>query len=655
MNLKINFIFVLFLIQFYCSMAYAQTYVSPETSNIETGSIENPYATISKALKRSKPGDIIFLRGGTYRETVDLNISGTKDNPIRIEAYQNEKVILDGTDLLQATWKPFRDGIYVTDCEIEVEQLFDGMDMLNEARWPNAPFDSRWERTTWASSSKGSTKNKMVCEKLIASPFDWKGALAVLNVGHQYKTWIRKVTDFNPKDGSITYELNEKLGDGKESGETWADDYFYLFGKLEALDAPGEWYYDNEEKKLYFMPVEETPEQHQLYVKKRVYGITMSNTEHIVIDRLQFHACTFFGENCNNVTLDNSHFRFPVYNRISKGGPAFVSLSGSSNTIRHSSLAYSQLGGFFLSGKDNILFNSVVWDINWLGDINYAAINVDGDTTGNKIQNCTVGHVGNIGISYRGPNNEVIGNHVFDTGKMCRDIAAIHTGSVNVFGSICAYNWVHHSSGLGIRGDDQTRGLTVHHNVVWNTGLQGMIVKGDFNQVYNNTIFHITEAGSLIMPVREEPKKWWTRNEILKQQNKNSIFINNTADIIAWRNKIKTPDIFKNNLFLLELTQRQLKNAKPSKFVRNLLEAPENWNFSPKAGVILIDNGILIPGLVNESVESRLDIGAYEYGGVNWIPGANWKPNSLSDNYPTSNTTSWQVGSKSQKPEFIKE
>lgn len=647
MNVKINIITVFFLNVVFTIQA--QIYVSPEVQKNGNGSIENPFSTLVDAIQIAKPGDTVFLRSGNYRETVDIKISGIKDKPIRIEAYQNEKVIFDGTDLLKLNWKLFKNGIYVADCDVLVEQLFDGMDMLNEARWPNAPFDSRWERTTWASSSKGSTKNKMVCENLIASPLDWKGALAVLNVGQQYKTWIRKVVDFNQKDGSITYELDERVGNGKDSGETWADDYFYLFGKLEALDVPGEWYYDKKNKKLYFMPVEKTPEEHQLYVKKRVNGITMSNVAHVIVDKIQFHACTFWGENCNNVILDHSHFRFPVYKRLSNGGPAFVSLSGSSNTIKHSSLAYSQLGGFFLSGKDNTLFDSVVWDINWLGDIKYAGIKVEGDTAGNKIQNCTVGHVGNIGLSYRGSNNEVIGNHVFDTGKMCRDIAAIHTGSVKVFGSICAYNWAHHSSGMGIRGDDQTRGLTVHHNVVWNTGLQGMIVKGDFNQVYNNTIFHITEAGSLIMPVREEPKKWWTRNEILKQQNKNSIFVNNTADIVAWRNEIKTPDIFKNNLFFLELTQRQLKNANPSEFVRDLLQAPENWDFSPKTGTVLVDSGMPVEGLTLKSVGSHPDVGAYELGGTKWIPGATWKPDDLIDIYPISNTISWKVGNKSQK------
>lgn len=648
--MKKNLIFAFFLIQFGFFTICAQIYVSPEASNKGIGSLGNPFSTVDRAIQIAKPGDTIYLREGTYRETVNLKISGTKDRPIRIEAYQNEKPVFDGTDLLQAKWKPFKDGIYVADCDVEVEQLFDGKVMLGEARWPNASFDKRWDRHTWASSSKDSKKNTLISKNLKGSTIDWTGALATLNVGHQYKTWIREVTSFNPENGLIKYELNEKLGDGKDSGKTWEDDYFFLFGKLEALDAPGEWYYDKKKKKLYFMPIMETPEQHQLYVKKRTYGIYTSNTEHVVIDKIQFHACTILGKNVSNITLDNSHFRYPTYNRLSKNKSAFVSLLGSSNTIQNCSLAYSQLGGFMLNGKNNLIFNSVVWDVNWLGDISYAGIRIDGDTTGNTIQNCTVGDVGNIGIIYGGQNNVVIGNHVFSTGKMCKDIAAIHTGGAKVFGSICAYNWVHNSSGMGIRGDDQTRGLTVHHNVVWNTKEKGMIIKGDFNQVYNNTIFHINGVGSLIMPVREEPKKWWTKNEILNRQNKNSIFINNTADIIAWRNEKKTPNIFKNNMFLLDIKEHQLNNkVKPSKFVCDMLENPEKWNFLPKAGTKLIDSGISISGFVIETIGLHTDIGAYELGGEKWIPGADWKPNELIDDYPMSNTTFWEVGSKAQK------
>ena len=48
---------------------------------------------------------------------------------------------------------------------------------------------------------------------------------------------------------------------------------------------------------------------------------------------------------------------------------------------------------------------------------------------------------------------------------------------------------ISHGLGQGIRGDDMTRGLTVHHNVVWDCGMTGIIVKGGANRIFNNTIF----------------------------------------------------------------------------------------------------------------------------------------------------------------------
>ena len=76
---------------------------------------------------------------------------------------------------------------------------------------------------------------------------------------------------------------------------------------------------------------------------------------------------------------------------------------------------------------------------------------------------------------------------MFDAGKACKDLAAVHTGGGECRGSRAHHNWIHGSSGIGLRGDDQTRGLTVHHNVTWDCGFYGIIVKGDDNLVYHNT------------------------------------------------------------------------------------------------------------------------------------------------------------------------
>ena len=48
----------------------------------------------------AEPGDTVYLRAGTYRETVVPAHSGTAAAPITYAAYGNEVVTIDGADLL---------------------------------------------------------------------------------------------------------------------------------------------------------------------------------------------------------------------------------------------------------------------------------------------------------------------------------------------------------------------------------------------------------------------------------------------------------------------------------------------------------------------------------------------------------------------------
>jgi parallel beta-helix repeat protein len=58
-------------------------------------SITTPKKTIASAVACLSPGDTLFIRSGTYMETIDLGTkSGTAGNYIRLAAYPGEKVII---------------------------------------------------------------------------------------------------------------------------------------------------------------------------------------------------------------------------------------------------------------------------------------------------------------------------------------------------------------------------------------------------------------------------------------------------------------------------------------------------------------------------------------------------------------------------------
>jgi hypothetical protein len=272
-------------------------------------------------------------------------------------------------------------------------------------------------------------------------------------------------------------------------------------------------------------------------------------------------------------------------------------------------------------GFNNRVENCIVHDASWFGTIEHAGISIKafkGDRTQSTVSRCTVFNVGNIGIRYYGGPNVVEYNHVHHTGLACHDIAAIHTGSPAAAGSIARYNWVHHSMGLAMRGDDQTRELTVHHNLVWDCD-QGIIVKGDRNKVYHNTILGTGDHGRLTIPTRQEPKKWWTRHEILPVQNANSQFFNNYCEEVTYRHEPlpqnqgishnvthegKTPyaDV------LVDVDAAALESGQP--------------DARPRENSPLIDQGKVVEGLTDDYFGNAPDVGAYEYGKPAWRAGA---------------------------------
>jgi hypothetical protein len=78
--------------------AYAATYyVSPNGSDTNNGtSLSTPVKTIRQALsKATSSGDIVYVRGGTYVEAVNVSQSG-----ITLSAYQDEKPVIDGQSSL---------------------------------------------------------------------------------------------------------------------------------------------------------------------------------------------------------------------------------------------------------------------------------------------------------------------------------------------------------------------------------------------------------------------------------------------------------------------------------------------------------------------------------------------------------------------------
>lgn len=97
------------------SSGNADWYVSPNGSDSNSGrSKDKPFKTLLKVAQKVKPGDVVFLRGGTYKGRGQSYIQwtnqaftrdGKKGSPITIMSYPGERAVIDGSDISHKKYK----------------------------------------------------------------------------------------------------------------------------------------------------------------------------------------------------------------------------------------------------------------------------------------------------------------------------------------------------------------------------------------------------------------------------------------------------------------------------------------------------------------------------------------------------------------------
>ena len=100
-------------------------YVATNGNNSNAGTITQPFATWQYAFSKLKAGDILFVRGGTYRGMMGVSganafgvhiqdVNGTASSHITVAAYNGEVPVLDGSSLTLTTGSNV--GIILSNC-----------------------------------------------------------------------------------------------------------------------------------------------------------------------------------------------------------------------------------------------------------------------------------------------------------------------------------------------------------------------------------------------------------------------------------------------------------------------------------------------------------------------------------------------------------
>ncbi len=600
----------------------ASVFVAPDGNDANPGTLGKPFRTIQRAVDSLSAGDTCFVRAGVYRETVTLSKSGEADRPLRVRAYPGERVVLDGTERVRGTLEQANGQLLRVRTDLRFEQLFAGDTMLTEARWPNCAPDRVLTRDGWATAGPDSEYQTLRDPELAGTGIDWNGAMAILNVAHQFWSWSRVVEGYAPGSDALPYviSMNPFHTEGRN---WWHDDYYYLIGKREALDAPGEWHLAEDGMLSLVAPAGVPRDALNLRAKQRDYGIVAESVRDVEISGLHFFGCSFRFTDCERCVIEYCNLLYPSYargvpNAEEKGRrkpcPGTM-VSGTENVVRSCSFAYCPNYGVVLQGQRNVIENCIVHDVNWTGTLHYTAVALRGrgiDKPANVARHNTLYNVGNAIVTCSGPFSVVEYNHVHHGGLISADVSLLYTSMPSANGLEFRYNWVHDSlspnHSLGIRGDDKTRGLRVHHNVVWNVAKDGIITKGGRNRVYNNTCF-ANGASDIHLNAGPEPDKWWQKHvKAYENQNEDSLLINNCAPaIVSTRrpSQLPLPGDHSNNY----------TGPDPQ------LADPANFDFRPRQGSRLIDAGRAEAGITAPYEGKAPDIGAYEYGGEHWLPG----------------------------------
>src|SRR5579884_1586498 len=276
-------------------------YVAMSGTDAGDGSLAQPFRTIQHAADLATNGDTVFIRAGTYRETVKPASDG-----VTFEAYNGEDVTVSGADAVSG-WSNSSGAIYRAAMPWDLgegnNQVFVDGRMINEARWPNTSLDLSHPTLEAAPSVVDHNGTATIYDPKLSG--GWAGAGIHLLAGEGW--YAQTGTVIASGAGWLTFSYKP------DSSYTVprAGNGFYLFGKFQGLDAPGEWYRDGGGNLYLETPTGDNPNNHIIEVKHRQFAFDLSGDSNISIEGIKIFAATIQTDaGSSNLLIDHLQARY---------------------------------------------------------------------------------------------------------------------------------------------------------------------------------------------------------------------------------------------------------------------------------------------------------------------------------------------------------
>ncbi|MBM7565786.1 carbohydrate-binding protein [Paenibacillus sacheonensis] len=495
--------------------AASNYYVAPSGSDGNNGtSLGTPFKTIQKAASVAAAGDTVYIRGGTYRETVTPANSGTTGSPIEYKAYQGEDVLISGLDAVNTSWTNYTGNIYYTNYAMgmgDENAVFVDGGSMTYARWPNKTGASPMTNDGAAVGSGSLTSIADTGMPNQAAGW-YNGAIVWSISAAKWTAWGATVTSSG--SGTVNFAIPGDMGDYLNPGDTTRGDknYYYLAGKLGLLDAEKEWFYDPSNARLYlYAPGGASPTGKTVEVKARRQAIDLTGKSNIRFTGIDIKGAEMKITGDNNV-IDGmtasyifSHNARGLYHThpVADDG---IHIMGNNNTVKNGDFGYSD-GNIFLldKGSNNVITNNYIHDADRNGNYD-APVRLEdngyNDRNYTTITYNTIYNTGRSAIHFTRPGY-FEHNDVYRTNIVADDGAPVYLGG-DLLNSTVAYNVIHDiywQSGTrtgvvpAVYMDNGTDNAIAHHNVIYNIGQDAAFrMNAPTNggrYLYNNTAYNV--------------------------------------------------------------------------------------------------------------------------------------------------------------------
>lgn len=607
------------------------------------------YTTITAANAAASPSDVICIGAGTYRETVTV-----ADNDVTFTNITGEEAIISGFEVVGTSgWTVHSGNIYrktitlpvngfntstdnsnIYPTTIYANQVLRNGAMMPEARWPNLPATDgvvdfvnfmKWENYRQLEYDAGFGYTGLTDGTLPLSS-GLTGATLISN--GWFPTESRTVTQTGAT--TLTYP-----GIWGASGTNlWTRKAYYLTGKLGLLNTAGEWHYES--GTLYFWQPGGGAPSGTIEYKARNWGFDIRGRSGVKIIGLTFIGVDpVIGDaSSTNALIEKTTATFNNhYVRVDPGlwnggidcGMARIfgtKLLGAGSVFKDNVWSNITGAGVWL-GPNCRAENNKMEYIGGGGD-SAAPFSFWGSDGSQVVTRNTIHYTGRSAIDFgyvndgQHTNIEISYNDMGYYGMISGDLGATYAaGEVNLSGLNYHHNHIHDAEsrddGEGgltahIYFDQATGPGTIHHNVTWGPA--------------NSDMYHETENG-----IRSGAYP----SAVMNVYNNTfaSTDMGNAANC-AYRTYVTSPlDVQRNNIYRRPMvvgwpaagikgnTLTSLPYTTDPLFVGS---GTEGLAYRIQSGSSAVNAGTTIAGITDGSVGVP-DIGAYEYGGEEWVPG----------------------------------